>query len=591
MNMLIDCSELQPMRISTSGHRHASASIACAHLVVALLCAPLALAQQAPGAGQIQRETTQPAESSRVSPDDKATPKRESQLPECLDHPEGEKANESFILQRVNFKYRKAFSDEELDRVVRPWTGKSATWREINELCKTITRYYRDHDFLIAQAVYPQQSPKDGVIDIVLIEGILEKIEVNKADEAPVSQALIERMLYAALPRGVPITQRGLERGILSVQDLPGVTVQSFLEAGRETGTTNLIVDVGAAQRRWDASADIDNYGSRFTGEYRAGFSGRLKSPFRLGDTLDLRLLASSSGGLVYGRLAYDVPVAHRGLRFGLGLTRLAYDLGEEFASLDAKGDAQIVDANLTYPIIRARRRNFVAKLTFEHKDLADRFGAVESRSDKRVRNFGAGAGYEARDELLGGGYLNLGLTLYLGNLDIETAEELAADQGPGGRRTDGNFTKVAYLASRLQAAGEKSTLYFGLTGQWANKNLDSSEKMALGGPRAIRAYAPSEALVDEGQILNLEYRYSLTQDRSLTLSGFFDAGHGRVNAKRVGNDNNTRNLRGYGLEVFWTPRQRLAVRASLAFRDTEKGRSDQHDRNPRLYAHVVYQF
>jgi hemolysin activation/secretion protein len=558
-------------------------------LVLAVLGAPLARAQQPPSAGQIQREAAQPAEAPRVGPEDKATPKRD-QVPDCL-NPEGTAAEEAFVLERVTFKYLKAFSEAELQRVTSPWQGKRVTAKELNELCKAVTRYYRDHDYLIAQAIYPQQSPKDGVIDIVLIEGILEKIEVNKADEAPVSQALVERMLYASLPKGVPITQRGLERGILSVQDLPGITVQSFLEAGRETGTTNLIVDVGAAQRRWDASADIDNYGSRFTGEYRAGFSGRLKSPFRLGDTLDLRLLTSTSSGLVYGRLAYDLPVAHRGLRFGVGLTSLAYDLGEEFASLDATGDAQIVDANLTYPIIRGRRRNLVAKLTVEHKDLTDRFGAVESRSDKRVRNFGAGVGYEARDELLGGGYLNLGLTVYRGNLDIGTDDDLAADQAPGGRRTNGDFTKLAYLASRLQAAGEKSTLYFGLTGQWANKNLDSSEKMALGGPRAIRAYAPSEALVDEGQILNLEYRYSITQDRSLTLSGFFDAGRGRVNAKRVGNDKNTRNLRGYGLEAFWIPRERLAVRASLAFRGAEKGVSDQRDRNPRLYANVVYQF
>jgi hemolysin activation/secretion protein len=414
-----------------------------------------------------------------------------------------------------------------------------------------------------------------------------------------VSKQLVERILYAALPRGKPIAQRQLERGMLSVMDLPGIAVQSFLEAGEETGRTNLVVDVSAARRRWDASAEFDNHGSRFTGEYRFGLSARLKSPFKFGDLVDARILGSPNGGLAYGRIAYEAPAGPWGTRLGLGYTSLHYDLGKEFDELGATGNAQIGEVTLNHSLIRSRESNLVGKLSFEHKDLTDRFESVGSRSDKRVRNFGAGLGYEARDGLLGGGYLNLGLSAYRGHLDLDTPSDLTDDQGTNGRHTDGGFTKVVYLLSRLQSLGatSRSLLYLGLTGQWAEKNLDSAEKIALGGPRAIRAYAPSEALVDEGQILNFEYRYSFDFENKkipgLTLSAFFDRGWGRISTKpgAAGETDNRRALGGYGLEAFWGDPESFALRTSLAFRGPQRGRSDPHDRNPRLYLQFVKAF
>jgi hemolysin activation/secretion protein len=43
---------------------------------------------------------------------------------------------------------------------------------------------------------------------------------------------------------------------------------------------------------------------------------------------------------------------------------------------------------------------------------------------------------------------------------------------------------------------------------RFSSRNLDTSEKMYLGGPHSVRAYPVEEAGSDEGQTLSLEARY-----------------------------------------------------------------------------------
>jgi filamentous hemagglutinin family protein len=72
-----------------------------------------------------------------------------------------------------------------------------------------------------------------------------------------------------------------------------------------------------------------------------------------------------------------------------------------------------------------------------------------------------------------------------------------------------------------------RHSLYLSLGGQWASKNLDGSEKLALGGARAVRAYPSGELLVDQGLIGTVEWRWSLNEE--LTPFLFYDAAHGKI--------------------------------------------------------------
>jgi hemolysin activation/secretion protein len=494
----------------------------------------------------------------------------------------------TFLLREVRFAGNSVFSSADLNRLVARWVGREVNTAQINELCKRITGHYRGAGYILAEAMLPKQDLQDGILQLSISEGRLGKIELNQATDTRVSEAMISGILHRALPQDQPLTQAALERAMLLVTDLPGVAAESFLEAGDEPNTTNVVVEVRAAQRRYEASVEADNYGSRFSGEYRLGFMGRLISPLRLGDTLDLRAVTSSGGGLALGRIGYDVPLGYAGTRVGAGVTYLDYSIAREFSALQANGTVLAGEISLTHPFVRRRAQNLIGKVSLEHKDISDRFDAVSVRSDKHVRLVGMGLAYEGRDRVNGGGYTNLGVTAYLGNLLLDSPADRTADESGTGRHTAGSFTKILMSASRLQALTERVMLFLSVAGQVANKDLDPAEQFALGGPNAVRAYGPSEALADEGAIATAEYRY--TWPMGLTLSTFYDAGWGRRNAKPLlGDVSNERALRGYGLELFWGKPGNYSVRVSVAIRDSPAGISDS--RSPRVYGQVVKAF
>ncbi len=390
------------------------------------------------------------------------------------------------------------------------------------------------------------------------------------------------------LRAGEALTEQALERAMLLLSDLPGITVESTLEEGEEPGTVDLVIEVGEGRRR-AIQADVDNYGLRSSGEYRLGASVRYASPRGIGDNLDIRAQLTSAGRTLFGRVSYELPVADAGARFGVGISRLAYELGGEFAALGAQGTATVLDATLMDPLRRSRSSTVLGTLSLQHKWVEDRFDAVDYRVPRRILNLVGGSSLERRDQFMGGGYTSASAALTLGHVDISSAIARQVDQSPLGRDTAGMYMKLAVSASRLQALVPRWNLYTGLVGQLSNRNLDVAERIALGGPRAVRAYSPSAVVGDQGAVATAELRYAL--DPELTLSGFYDAGWSRINRFAPAGSDNSARLRGYGLALFWGRARSFSLQASIAWRDTAAVATDLPSRSPRVYFQLVGYF
>lgn len=495
----------------------------------------------------------------------------------------------AFRLNDLRLNGVKALSNEELQAITQPYIGREVTLGDLEALAQAITTRYRERGYFLAQAVVPVQTVQDGVVEISVIEGRLGKIDVIVAPDAPIAEARVRAFLAPVQP-GDAVNAQSYERAMLLLSDQPGIRVGSSLQEGTQPGTTDLSVEVTAA-RRWVFTAEADNHGTKESGRYRIGGSARWLSPFGLGDNLDLRAMVSNDSGLVFGRAAYEAPIGASGLRAGAGLARVNYELGGQFADLDAQGTADVLDFSLNYPLIRQRQQNLFLRLGADVKDLTDELQAVGFTSKKRVHGLGLGWTWERRDEVLGGGYWASSGTLYRGKLDIRDPQTLAFDQSVGGRRTEGDFTKLSFLVSRLQAVVPRHSLYLSLGGQWASKNLDASEKLALGGARAVRAYPSGEVLADEGVIGIVEWRWSYNEE--LTPFVFYDAARGKLARDPTPFDGvNRLSLRGYGVGVSWARPGNFAINATLAWRDgTRPAQTDGGGRNPRLYVQAQKAF
>ncbi|MCL2346095.1 MAG: ShlB/FhaC/HecB family hemolysin secretion/activation protein [Desulfobulbus sp.] len=487
-----------------------------------------------------------------------------------------------FRLNGVRLSGAQALDTAELDALTAPYINRNVTLADLETLAQQIGQKYRERGYFLAQAVVPVQNVKNGIVEISVIEGRLGRITINVAPDAPVSESVV-RAFLAPLQEGQALNGPQYERAMLLLSDLPGILVSSSLEEGTQTGTTDLTVNVTAA-RRFTFSADADNQGTKETGRYRAGGSVRWASPLSLGDNLDARLMISNNSDLKFGRISYEAPLGADGLRGSIGYSRVDYQIGGDFANLDPYGTADIIDASLSYPLIRSRRQNLFLRLSAENKSLKDNYRAIDFSAKKRVDGLSLGWTWELRDNLLGGGYTATSGIWYHGRLDIRDDFSKNADQGPTGRNTQGEFDKYTLQASRLQRIVDRHSLYLSLGGQWSGGNLDASEKLSLGGARGVRAYSSGEALVDEGVIGTAEWRWTI--DSALTPFLFYDAGWGRLSKDPLpGESGNRQTLRGAGLGLEWVQAGNFSINATVAWRaGTRAGRTDGGDRNPRLF-------
>ena len=465
--------------------------------------------------------------------------------------------------------------------------GRDLTLPELRNTAAQITRFYNDHGYVLAQAYLPAQDVVGGTVTIAVVEGRYGAIDLR--NQSGVSDAVVGGVL-SGLDRGAPVAIAPLERRLLLLSDIPGVAVRSTLSPGAEVGASDLTVDLTRAPRIY-GSLEADNAGNRYTGAYRFGGSVNLANATGLGDLISLRLLASTEG-LAYGRAAWQAPLGDATL--GLAYTHMRYDLGHEFAALNASGQADIVSVFASYPLIRSRSANLYALANFDAKVLKDEIGLVAQTSDKTIQAMTVGLRGDLRDDLGGGGWNAGSLSWTSGELDIDSPLERAADAVSA--RSQGGFHKLQYAVSRLQTVSGPLSLYGAVRGQLATDNLDSSEKMELGGAYGVRAYPEGEAYGDEGYVATLEARVMLDRwTRSLPgqlqVIAFVDGGEvDFAHDPWVEGPNHARRSGG-GVGLNWFGPQDLIVRASYAHRFNDQASTSGPDHGGRAWFQIVKLF
>ena len=544
-----------------------------------------AAAQQIPDAGQILRETRPPPAAVKPPPalEFGVRPKPAMRPDVGL----------GVTVKEFRFTGVTVFNPSQLQALLADRIGKTLGFAELETAANTITVFYRQQGYFGATAYLPAQEIKDGVVEITVVEGRLGKIKLNRQPDVRLKES-IARGYLDHIPADRPLNEREVERALLLLNDLPGISVSGVLEPGETPGTGNLIIQMNEG-RRVSGSLDFDNSGSRSTGENRVGVGMNLNDPSGLGDLLSLRALQAQAGGVKNVSAAYAIPVNSLGTKAEINVSALDYRLGKEFAALQAAGEARVAGAKISHSFIRSRSLNLIGQVGVESKKLEDRVESSNSISDKTSRNLSLRLAADRVDDWLGGGASYLAVSYTRGRLDLDTPSVSAQDAGLDGRQTQGGFQKWNYTLSRQQVIASNWSWYAAVNGQGAMKNLDSSEKFSLGGPYGVRAYPSAQAAADEGLVANLELRYILPQTLlpgEWMLSGFVDAGRARINKDPLPTDSdNLRTLYGNGIGLSWAGYKGLNLRTSLAWGGAERIQADASDRNPRLYMQMSMGF
>jgi hemolysin activation/secretion protein len=472
-------------------------------------------------------------------------------------------ATAPFLVSKIAITGNKKVATEVLHALVADAEGKNLTLAQLDKVIFRITEYYNSHGFPLARAIIPAQTITGGVVNIQVIVANYGKVKLANTSRAS------DRLLIATLSNlkpGDEIEQAGLDRTLLLLSDLPGVMASGSLAPGAEVGTSDLSVSItpGAVVT---GNLIGDNYGNSFTGRVRIGGTVSFVDPLNLKNSDLLSISGLSSGkNMSYGRISYESVINGEGTRLGAAYSNLHYTLGGAVESAKALGNAQVSSLWVKQPLMRSRDINVYAQIQGDGLTLRDHSGDVVF-NDRSVKAYTASLSGDFRDDMASGGVTSWNVGLTKGRVTLDNSISLSNDAL--GLNTQGNFTKWNINASRLQRLYATSSLFVSGVAQLANTNLDSSQKMTVGGANTVRAYDSGAVSGDSGYSLTAELRQDLGSvfDGQLQGIAFIDAANIDINHTPLLSStvSNTTKLTGAGLGLNWNGANQWNAKAYIA--------------------------
>ena len=431
-------------------------------------------------------------------------------------------ADASFVLAGIVIDGATVFSPTDFTPLYEPLLGRTIDRDDVSGLINAITAKYRDAGYILTRVLAPAQDTALGLLRIEVLEGYVERVafEGEPGGGEAMLQAYAER-----IRRERPLTMATLERYLLLISDLPGLSVRSGVAPiGDRSAAHELLLQVDRDPA--EGYLALDNRGTRSVGPLVGQAAARLNSPLGYNETLTLRAFTVPDAveELRFSQARLQVPVGDDGITVAADVWRSQIEAGGQLAPFDVESMENRAAVELAYPWLRSRQLSLFVNAQFEYRDSEQDVFGFRFFEDK-VRSLRVGLSLYVEDDW--GGATSASATFSRG------LQALGASQA-GDRllsRADGEpqYTKLTVDLAREQDLPGQFSVRGWLTGQATGNRLLSSEEFRLGGGTFGRAYDPSELVGDEGVAAAVELRYDVAaphEDVSgVQLFGFWDFG------------------------------------------------------------------
>lgn len=372
------------------------------------------------------------------------------------------------------------------------------TFAQMQGVADKITERYRKAGFIVANAFLPAQTiGNDQKVQIQILEGRVGRIIVkgNKRYYADVIAAPAQQL------RGEPLQKGTVDSALLYVRDLPGVSVTSTFQPGRQTGDTDLIMVAREAPLPFTFTTGADNYGTSLTGRYRVQGGVTWNSPLGIGDTLSANAnYALDPNQNAYGSLNYTAPlVVVPGLSMTVGGSRSELQINSDgFAALKVRGPTNVYYAGSDWKFVNTDDMKMQTSLHVIREQSRLSTQGLQL-SNERFNLLELSYAMNHTDRRFHG--VDLLQVSVRKSLDDQSHEP---DLVSPNHAHDFTVAKIGY--TRLQFLTPSQRLYFKFNGQWTPDALVPMEQFVIGGPDSVRAYPIADGLTDRGYYTSVEY-------------------------------------------------------------------------------------
>lgn len=378
--------------------------------------------------------------------------------------------------------------------------GRDVTAADLKAALDQANALYLKHGYPLGRAYVPAQVIQDGTLIVRVVEGYVGNYIVQADDDA--TRTLVEG--YAArLTAEKPLTARTLQRYMLLIQDIPGITVGSRFEAmDPQTGATT--IRISASIKALTANFYLDN---------RARIAGLPVTPYLIGQfnnvlgvgdqTTAMALLSPDQDRYAFYSLAFARPVGTDGLNMGLSAswaqaldTRSLYPFAVRSQTSQAAYTAR-------YPVLRGTDETLNADTRLYYSHAAYSLSGIAVARDN----------YLAAQ--LGGDYVRaFSPTLGLG-ANLHLTQGLTGFGAPPHTRANitDDFTKLQGEARLVYQPLDHLSLIVKASGQYAATPLYAAEQISFGGLQYGRGFDSAEISGDSGIGFSFQPEYTIPFD------------------------------------------------------------------------------
>lgn len=437
----------------------------------------------------------------------------------------------TFTLKDVTFEGMSAYTPAQLQSVYSAKVGQKISLADVYGIAANLTAKYRNDGYILTQVVVPPQTISDGIVRLRIVEGKLDQIRVDGPGSQG-SNADIIRLYVEELKSHGVLNNKNLEKTLLLINDLPGVTARSVLSPSKNiVGASDLAILI--ERKSYDGTIGVNNKGSRFLGQWQATAGAALNSLLGYNERLEAQIAYAPSGQgvdyeLLYGELVGSVPVGKYGTKLQANFGSSNTQPGHTLEQFDVLGQSRFGGVSVFQPIVRSREFNINSTVGIDLRATKTRSDLTSPATEDKITALRAAGHMDFVDTLFAAAVTNANLQVSRG-LGILGASD-NGDANLSRPDADTSFTKITADVTRLERLIDGLALQTSVRGQMSNAALLSAEEFGIGGASDIgRGYDPSELVGDDGIAGSIELQwtspYQISWLNSYVVYGFYDIG------------------------------------------------------------------
>ena len=422
---------------------------------------------------------------------------------------------ELFDIDRFKVTGNTLVDSDEIDAILRPYTGKQREYADIQAAIESLRQYYRDKGYSVVWVVAPEQDLDQGSVNLHVIEALLGNVSItnNRYFDTENVRNSLPTLQEGVAPRAMDIAE-----DIQFANESPSKQVDVILRPGTQAGVVDATIDV-IDVRPLKAFLTFDNTGNPQTGDYRLGLGVQHSNLFNRDHVGTLNFSTS--------------PEKQDQVRLYSGSYRLPmYNLGNSMDFILAYSDVSIG----TTPTV-AGPLNFTGKgayLGMRFNQLLRRRGEYSHRlvygidyrafeNDCTLGVFGDAAcgpaavdvtvmpvsvvyrGNWAKPTLISDFYIALSRNIP-GAANGKNEDFNAARASPLGEEgASSNYLILRLGANMVNAYNNNWQTRIAVNAQYSPDALVPGEQFGIAGATAVRGFLEREIVRDSGVIGNLE--------------------------------------------------------------------------------------